>query len=143
MVSQHHHPSWPTLLLVEDSALDAVMFDRARADVGLKANVVHVASCEDALVAIDMASMTVDLAVIDLSLGDGSGTDVSHAMRGSATYHRVPVIIFSSSPRVQDVNAAYERGASAYIVKPYDYEDLKRVLAAIKTFWFEVARLPV
>ena len=50
------------------------------------------------------------------------------------------------SPRIprgrDDVDAAYENLANAYVTKPVDFEQFASVFNAIDAFWFQTAKLP-
>jgi CheY-like chemotaxis protein len=55
---------------------------------------------------------------------------------------RLPVVVLTTSRSPVDVARAYERGASAYVAKPFDVDDLLRVTRSIVEFWFGSATLP-
>jgi two-component system, OmpR family, phosphate regulon response regulator PhoB len=57
-----------------------------------------------------------DLAILDLSLPDGSGLDVLSAIRARST---MPVIILSARSHEEDRVRGLELGADDYVVKPF------------------------
>ena len=57
-----------------------------------------------------------DLAILDLSLPDGSGLDVLTAIRAGST---MPVIILSARSHEEDRVRGLELGADDYVVKPF------------------------
>jgi len=57
-----------------------------------------------------------DLAILDLSLPDGSGLDVLTAIRAGGT---MPVIILSARSHEEDRVRGLELGADDYVVKPF------------------------
>lgn len=57
-----------------------------------------------------------DLAIVDLSLPDGSGLDVLTAIRSGST---MPVIILSARSHEEDRVRGLELGADDYVVKPF------------------------
>jgi len=59
-----------------------------------------------------------DLVFLDIHLPDGSGLD----LLGFADV--VKFIVITGSPREESLNIAFDRGAVAYLVKPFTLEDV-------------------
>ncbi|MPR32985.1 response regulator [Salmonirosea aquatica] len=55
----------------------------------------------------------------------------------------IPVVMFSFSDRVEDINDSYEFGANAYLVKSPDYEAWKKYFEGLRDFWLETVSLPM
>lgn len=83
-----------------------------------------------------------DLVLLDLNMPRLSGLEVLAALKDDPTLRRIPVVVFSTSAAMEDVRAAYDRGANAYVTKPLDLDHLIAVLRAIMDFWFTVVTLP-
>ena len=47
----------------------------------------------------------------------------------------IPVIILTSSREPSDIQRAYALGASSYLVRPVDFNELLEMLKVIGTFW--------
>jgi CheY-like chemotaxis protein len=54
----------------------------------------------------------------------------------------IPVVVFSYSDHIEDVNACYNLGANAYIVKAADYRKWVDYFDGLRDFWFETVKLP-
>jgi DNA-binding NarL/FixJ family response regulator len=52
----------------------------------------------------------------------------------------LPVLILSSSDRISDIQAAYEKGVNGYLVKPASPKDLDAMIQALKGFWLTFNR---
>jgi DNA-binding NarL/FixJ family response regulator len=52
------------------------------------------------------------------------------------------VVVLTTSRAPSDVRRAYELGASAYVPKPFEVDEVLRVTRAIADFWFGAALLP-
>ena len=63
-----------------------------------------------------------DLVLLDIQLPDMDGWTVLEAMSRDAT--KAPVVVFSAHSSPSTLNRAKEAGAAAYLVKPFDEEDL-------------------
>ncbi len=62
------------------------------------------------------------LALLDINLPDGSGLDILKAAR--ATDSEVAVVMMTAYPELKTAIRAMREGASDYIVKPFELEDL-------------------
>ena len=80
--------------------------------------------------------------MLDLSLPIASGFVVLRWLNEQPVLRRLPVVVFSSSDRDEDVNLAYDLGANAYIVKPNGLKLLGEVADQIARFWLALNRRP-
>ena len=80
-----------------------------------------------ALKAIESQSLPVDLIVLDLMLPGMSGYEVCEQVRQSGK--RMPILMLSARTLSEDRTRGFEVGASQYLVKPFELEEL---LARIK-----------
>lgn len=76
-----------------------------------------------------------DVVVVDLKMPQVSGFDFLAWRKASRVFSSIPVVILSSSKNPAEVKRAAEMGANKHIVKPYDFEDWKRVAREIWDFW--------
>ena len=63
-------------------------------------------------------------------------------LRADPSLASMPVIVLTSSAARSDVEAAYARGANAFVVKPLELDAFMDLIGAIRGFWLEVAQLP-
>jgi CheY-like chemotaxis protein len=83
------------------------------------------------------------LVLLDLSLPYLSGFEVLEWIRRQPQLRRLPVVVFSSSSRPDDIDRAYDAGANAYVVKPSALADLMALALALRDFWLlQTPRLP-
>jgi CheY-like chemotaxis protein len=54
----------------------------------------------------------------------------------------LPVLIFTSSSRPDDIARAYDAGANSYLVKPSALADLLALALALRDFWLLQNQLP-
>lgn len=122
--------------LAEDSEDDIFLVSRAIESVGM-AEVTYVArQGEEAMQLIrDFEPDTIDLVLLDINLPVRNGFEILVKLRETPALAGVPVIMFSSSSRSSDICHAYSLGASAYVFKPSDYDELKIMLAGIIRFF--------
>ena len=82
------------------------------------------------------------LVLLDLNLPYWSGLEVLEWIRHQPQFRRVPVVVFTSSSRPDDIARAYDAGANAYLVKPNALAELSTMALALRDFWLVHNRLP-
>jgi putative two-component system response regulator len=65
-----------------------------------------------------------DLIILDMEMPQVSGLEFLDILRFTPSYADIPVIIVSGDNNPADVKEAFIRGASDYVRKPYDIEEL-------------------
>ena len=82
------------------------------------------------------------LLLLDLNLPYWSGIEVLCWIREQPRLRWLPVVIFTSSRRPDDVVKAYEAGANGYLVKPNSLADLTTMVQSLRDFWLLQNQLP-
>jgi len=57
-------------------------------------------------------------------------------------FKRIPVVVMGPNNSEKTISAAYDMGASGYIVKTVKFPELCRVISRIGAYWFETVLLP-
>lgn len=104
-------PTSPTLLLVEDDSAHALLMrEHLRGVVGRMETVHSRAQAERAL-----SRASFDLAVVDLTLPDGSGFEIQEQLR---LERDAPLLVFvTADERPESAVRALESGAAGYLIK--------------------------
>jgi two-component system response regulator len=63
-----------------------------------------------------------DLILLDLNLPISGGRDVLRELQKDAVWRRIPVVVFSTSHRQEEIDECYRLGASLYVVKPAHFD---------------------
>ena len=135
------------ILLVEDNPNDALLLERVLEGSRLRKTIHLVASGEEALRFLHRETPYEQaprprLVLLDLYLPGLSGLDVLRAMQQDPLLRAIPVVMLTVSGVREDVLAAYDEGARAFITKPGDPVEFEVVIQAIDAFWLETAQLP-
>jgi DNA-binding response OmpR family regulator len=89
----------------------------------------HVGSALDATRGLELvASFEPDVIALDLMMPGIDGLTVLATLRGSAPTYAIPVVIVSARTLTADRIRAFEAGADDYVSKPFDPDELLRVL---------------
>jgi len=86
------------------------------------------------------------LIILDLKLPNINGVELLKLLRQTPAnkvtdWKTIPVVMLSSSDRQEDVNKCYQAGASSYLVKPMDFEDLRKLLETVCFYWLDLNKV--
>ncbi len=134
------------ILIVEDEKNDLVFMKMALQDAGLKHGIAVAEDGKEALAYITGTGKFADrkkyplpyLVLLDLKLPYVMGLDVLKAVRGKAELRSIVVLVLTASSNPADIEAAYQLGANAYLVKPSSFDELRVMAKCIKEFWLEL-----
>ncbi len=128
------------ILLVEDSADDAFLMQRAFEEAGVSNAVPIATDGEEAIDFLSKPEMSDEtqqpcLVLLDLRMPYRSGFDVLKFARGRPEIATLAIVVLTSSNEPSDIAKALELGANAYVVKPPVFADLVKSVEAIRDFW--------
>ena len=140
--------SRPAILLIEDNVEDYEVAQRILQRVTDRP-ILH---CTDGDSALDYLNqretftqtpraLRPALILLDLNLPATDGREVLRQIKQDARLQTIPVVIFTTSARLRDVDLCYRLGANSYVVKPVDFQRLTRVLELLAMYWIEVVTL--
>jgi two-component system chemotaxis response regulator CheY len=68
-----------------------------------------------------------DLIVTDINMPDINGLELVSFVKNNAAYRSIPLLIVSTEGSERDRDKGLGLGADAYIVKPFDPEELRQI----------------
>jgi CheY-like chemotaxis protein len=83
------------------------------------------------------------LILLDLSMPGKKGLDVLQWIRAQPHAAAVPVIVLTSSNQESDIHQAYLLGASGFLIKPGDPDELLQMVRGIQKFFLSEDPPPV
>lgn len=143
-------PSTPhpiEVLLVEDDPGDVLMTREAFSDYKIANRLSVVSNGEDAIAYLRKQDRfaeapTPDLVLLDLNLPRRDGREVLQEIKRDPELRRIPIVVLTTSEAEEDVVAAYDLHANAYVRKPVDFDQFVAAVQAIDDFFITVVRLP-
>lgn len=115
------------ILIIDDEKRIVSMIEEFLIDAGFKTLVGY--SSKDAL---DLINEDVNLAILDVNLGDMDGIDLCFEIRKK---YNIPIIFLSAKTRSVDKVKGLNAGADDYITKPFDPEELiARIKANLRRY---------
>ena len=139
-----------TILYVEDEAADVMLLQHVFTRVGITNLLKTVKDGKTAKDYLAGKAPYTDreqhplpgLLLLDLKLPFLSGIEVLQWIREQPRLKWLPVVIFTSSRRRDDILQAYEAGANGYLVKPGSLADLTTMVQSLRDFWLLQNQLP-
>lgn len=131
------------ILLVEDNPDHTELIIRTLNDHRIPNRIIHVTDGESALdylwrraqFADPVTSPQPHIVLLDLQLPRLSGLEVLQAIKTSAETRHIPVVVVTTSSAERDLQAAYQRYANSYLVKPVDFQQFTRMLNDLGDYW--------
>jgi len=140
----------PLLLVIEDSNEDFEALQRYIRRSPLTIPIYHCVDGDDALAFLYRTGRYADpqsasrpgLILLDLNLPGTDGREVLRKIKQDETLKLIPVVVFTTSNNPKDIEACYRQGVNSYIVKPMDFNRLKRSIQILIDYWFDTTILP-
>lgn len=121
------------ILIVEDNEGDIFLIKECLNDKLTNRNII---TLKNGAAAIDFLSeqVTLDysmlpqLILLDINLPMKSGHEVLEFLNNHSELNGIPVVVFTSSSSLLDINKAYSRNASCYLTKPLELKEYKKMI---------------
>ena len=108
------------ILVIDDEDLDLMMLKQR-----LQKCEFDVATAQGGQEGLDLlARETFDAVLLDINMPEVNGLEVLSAMRDTAANRTLPILILSADGTVETISRAYQLGASDYLVKPFQHDEL-------------------
>jgi two-component system, chemotaxis family, response regulator Rcp1 len=138
------------ILLVEDNPADIKITQRALRESASNVELIVVRDGQEAVEyllrqgthADSAAWRRPDLILLDLNLPRLTGREVLERIRTTPELRSVPVVVLTTSRRLEEIQDVYAAGANTYIEKPQDFTRFVEVLQTIQRYWLDTALLP-
>jgi chemotaxis family two-component system response regulator Rcp1 len=142
-----NQPGQYDILLVDDSAADAKIFQEALLEASARARLYWVSSGQEALDFVNQKGRfvgvgPVKLMVLDLNMPGLDGIEILRRIKINPEVSRLPVILLSSSRAPEEVDLAYSLGANVFFSKPLSLENYIQKVRILVQHWLDFAELP-
>ena len=82
------------------------------------------------------------LILLDLKMPKVDGFEVLETIKDDDSLKSTPVIVLTSSERIQDIDKAYKLGCNSYIVKPVTLDNFIQAVVDIQRYWIILCEIP-
>ena len=141
------NPSDALILVADDSEEDRFFLLRAFAKSGLRNPVHTVGSGAEALAYLSGEGRYADrkefplpkIVFLDLQMPPPNGFDVLRWKQGRGELPRILWVAMSSFNSVRTINECYNAGASTFLTKPLEAEDIRNLVEAFEEYWVKAS----
>ncbi len=113
------------ILIVEDSPTMRAMLVAALEDLASPVKITEAESGFEALRRLPREAF--DLILTDINMADINGLELVAFVKKNEAYRSIPLVIVSTEGSERDRDKGLALGADAYLVKPFNPEDLRRI----------------
>jgi CheY-like chemotaxis protein len=85
---------------------------------------------------------TPQLVLLDLHMPRMNGLEVLASINSRRELRSVPVVVLTTSNSRSDVNEAYARHCSGYVIKPMGFSDFSKAIESLLAYWLSLVVLP-
>ncbi len=147
MNTQSPHANTVDVLLVEDSATQALLIQHALDEIGDMNLIATLDTGEKAVQFLRREGEYAEavrpkLVLLDINLPGISGFDVLSRIKDDPDLRRIPVVMLTASSDEADVAKSYDSGAATFINKPVQPDEFKVLLQQFSGYWSAAAKLP-
>ena len=119
----------PRILIVEDSPTMRSLLTSSLEELEGVVKITEAGSGFEAL--RELPRGRYDLVVTDINMPDINGRELVSFVKSNETYRDIPLIIVSTEGSERDRAKGMELGADAYLVKPFEPEDLRETARSL------------
>lgn len=121
------------ILLVDDDSEESYLFNEALEHAHLNINLSRANDGND-LIAYLHNQPTPDIVFMDLNMPYKDGLEALTEIRSIPKFKNLPLIIYSTTKNESSINACYEKGASLFVIKPNDFDEMVQVVKKVCTY---------
>ena len=136
-------PKW--ILIADDDPNDRFLIGRLIKEGAVDQEVVYAQDGHEVFDSLHQRGRYVDrppgppgVVILDHQMPGVSGLEILRRIRGDPRFDLIPVVMHSGQMLPNEVRQAYRLGANAYVEKPVNYQDLRKVFRELGIFWCQV-----
>lgn len=116
-----------SVLVIEDSQTMADQLLNALKKLGFPDSITHTLDCKTTYEALN--SKRFHLIISDWNLPDGTGFEILTKVKGGGAHASAPFLMVTTENEVSNMIDAISAGATEYLVKPWNIDELESKLA--------------
>lgn len=136
-------PKW--MLIADDDPNDRYLIGKLIKEGGVDQELVYAQDGHQVLDCLHARGRFADrpsgppaVVILDHQMPGLSGLEILRQIRSDPEFELTPVVIHSGQMLPSEVRQAYRLGANAYVEKPVNYDDLRKVFKELGIFWCQV-----
>ena len=134
----------PEIILIEDNKAEADLLIHCMRKEGMSGGLLHFDDGQKALewIMADRPHRRPRLIILDINMPRLNGIEILHRIRQNPISRTLPVVMLTSSKEPRDIQASYDLGTNAYVVKPINFDDFAVAVRQLGVFWGNLNQPP-
>lgn len=124
-----------TILIADDDDDDAELLTEALHKTFLEVVIERVTDGYYFLKKLKDKTFHADLIFLDLNMPLRRGIDCLNEIKSRPDYSTIPVIVYSTSQYIKDIDACYKAGAQYYLLKPESFQSLQNLVKILYEYF--------
>lgn len=124
-----------TVVVVDDDADDQFLIQNVFQQTNPAIEVVTLSDGDEILPYLNTSPSLPELVLLDLNMARQNGMQTLTKLRQDTRFDSLPIVIYSTSSNPQEKAKALASGASDFITKPGDYNDLLKLARRLEKQW--------
>ena len=130
------------IMVVEDSPIDFRFIEKAINSIDPAIEIIYSRDGQEAVELLEKPDIRPRLILTDLKMPRMNGHEFLQRIKADPGRKMTPVIMFSTSDDVADIEKSYLSHVNAYVVKPDSFTSYSKFATFLKEFWLEHVTLP-
>lgn len=137
-----------TIIIAEDNEGHVLLVKKNLRRAGIKNEILHFSNGQDLLDFLFQHNEKLHnkqyLLLLDIRMPKVDGIEALRQIKQDKRFHKMPVIMLTTTDNPQEIDKCYELGCNVYITKPVDYEKFMDAINRLGLFIMviEVPKLP-
>jgi CheY-like chemotaxis protein len=127
------------ILIVDDDADDREIIRDAFRDTDIEKDYVFLQNGDKLMEYLEsnIFSRPPSLILLDLNMPGKDGRESLKDIKTDKRYHKIPVVVFTTSSSQRDKEMAYDLGANCFVTKPDTFNKLVELAGCISRLWLQ------
>jgi CheY-like chemotaxis protein len=123
------------ILFIDDDVIEVMKFNRVISKLSFNCKVHEARNGNLALSILQSKDVMPDIILLDLKMPELNGIEFLKIVKNDPALKSIPLIVFTTSNDLHDIQECYAVGVSGYILKPLKYEDYVVVVEKTINYW--------
>jgi CheY-like chemotaxis protein len=116
------------ILIADDDDDDREFFTEVVSEIAPLVSIKNVKNGVALMEYINKADLRLpDIIFLDLNMPCKNGRECLKEIKKSEKFRHIPIVIYSTSSNIKDIENAYNDGADLYVTKPNSFSELKKI----------------
>jgi len=130
------------IIVADDDPDDLLLIKDALRDICYSGNVIAARNGIELIGHLLDDAPNPSFILLDLNMPVKDGRETIRELKSHPKWKSIPIVVHTTSDSPKDISFCYTHGVNSYVCKGSSYEELRKNMSGIVSYWFGVSRLP-